>query len=207
MKLHIKNMVSIRCQMIVKQELQKLGLHFIMVELGEVEIMENILGDQREQIRIALLQSGLELIDDRRSVLIEKIKNAAIEMIHHKNELIKINFSDYLSGKLNHDYTYLANLFSQIQGTTIEQFIIAHKIERIKELIIYDELTITEIAWKMNYNSLAHLSNQFKKVTGLSPSHFKQLKVKRRSPIEDIGYQEPIISNLPDGLQKCDTPN
>jgi AraC-like DNA-binding protein len=187
MKLHIKNMVSVRCKMIVKQELQKLGLHFIMVELGEVEIMENIMGDQREQVRIALLQSGLELMDDRRSVLIEKIKNTIVEMIHHKNELIKINFSDYLSGKLNHDYTYLANLFSEIQGTTIEQFIIAHKIERIKELIIYDEMTITEIAWKMNYKSVAHLSNQFKKVTGLSPSHFKQLKVKRRSPIEEIG--------------------
>jgi AraC-like DNA-binding protein len=207
MKLHIKNMVSIRCKMIVKQELQKLGLHFIMVELGEVEIMENIFGEQREQVRIALLQSGLELMDDRRSVLIEKIKNTVVEMVHHNNELTKINFSDYLSGKLNHDYTYLANLFSEIQGTTIEQFIIAHKIERIKELIIYDELTITEIAWKMNYNSLAHLSNQFKKVTGLSPSHFKQLKVKRRSPIEDIGYRESIISSFPDGLENTDKPN
>jgi AraC-like DNA-binding protein len=207
MKLHIKNMVSIRCKMIVKQELQKLGLHFIMVELGEVEIMENIFGEQREQVRIALLQSGLELMDDRRSVLIEKIKNTVVEMVHHNNELTKINFSDYLSGKLNHDYTYLANLFSEIQGTTIEQFIIAHKIERIKELIIYDELTITEIAWKMNYNSLAHLSNQFKKVTGLSPSHFKQLRVKRRSPIEDIGYLEPIIHTFPDGLRDADTPN
>jgi AraC-like DNA-binding protein len=207
MKLHIKNMVSIRCKMIVKQELQKLGLHFIMVELGEVEIMENILEDQREQVRIALLQSGLELMDNRRSVLIEKIKNTVIEMVHHKNEITKMNFSDYLSGKLNYDYTYLANLFSEIQGTTIEQFIIADKIERIKELIIYDELTITEIAWKMNYNSLAHLSNQFKKITGLSPSHFKQLKVKRRRPIEDIGYREQIIPNFPDGLQESDTPN
>jgi AraC-like DNA-binding protein len=192
MKLHIKNMVSVRCKMIVKQELQKLGLHFIMVELGEVEIMENILGDQREQVRIALLQSGLELMDDRRSVLIEKIKNTIVEMVHHKNELIKINFSDYLSGKLNHDYTYLANLFSEIQGTTIEQFIISHKIERIKELIIYDEMTITEIAWKMNYNSVAHLSNQFKKVTGLSPSHFKRLKVQRRIPIEEIGTENRL---------------
>lgn len=200
MKLHIKNMVSVRCKMIVKQELQKLGLHFIMVELGEVEIMENILGEQREQVKTALLQSGLELMDDRRSVLIEKIKNTIVEMVHHKNELIKINFSDYLSGKLNHDYTYLANLFSEVQGTTIEQFVIAHKIERIKELIIYDELTITEIAWKMNYNSVAHLSNQFKKVTGLSPSHFKQLKVKRRSPIEEIGDREPVVTNFPNGL-------
>ena len=192
MKLHIKNMVSVRCKMIVKQELTKLGLHFIIVELGEVEIMENISAEQREQVKIALLNSGLELMDDKRSVLIEKIKNIIIEMVHHTDELIKTNFSDFLSGKLNHDYTYLANLFSEVQGTTIEQFIISHKIERIKELIIYDELNITEISWKMNYKSVAHLSNQFKKVTGLSPSHFKQLKVKRRSPIEEIGYREPV---------------
>jgi AraC-like DNA-binding protein len=204
MKLYIKNMVSVRCKIIVKQELQKLGLHFIIVELGEVEIMENIFGEQREEMKLALLQSGLELMDDRRSVLIEKIKNTIIEMVHHKNELIKVNFSDYLSGKLNHDYTYLANLFSEVQGTTIEQFIISHKIERIKELIIYDELTITEIAWKMNYNSVAHLSNQFKKVTGLSPSHFKQLKVKRRTPIEEIGYREPFITTFPNELPESD---
>ena len=196
MKLHIKNMVSSRCKMIVKQELQKLGLHFIIVELGEVEIMENISAEQREQVKIALLQSGLELMDNKRSVLIEKIKNIIVEMVHHTDELIKINFSDYLSGKLNHDYTYLANLFSEVQGTTIEQFIISHKIERIKELIIYDELNISEIAWKMNYNSVAYLSNQFKKVTGLSPSHFKQLKDKRRSPIEEIGYREPVINTV-----------
>ena len=205
MKLHIKNMVSVRCKMIVKQELQKLGLHFIMVELGEVEIMETISGEQREQVKIALLQSGLELMDDRRSVLIEKIKNTIIEMVHHNNELIKINFSDYLSGKLNHDYTYLANLFSEVQGTTIEQFIIAHKIERIKELIIYDELTITEIALKMNYNSVAYLSNQFKKVTGLSPSHFKQLKVRRRNPIEEIGHLEPVITIFSKAFPESDT--
>jgi len=125
-------------------------------------------------------------MDDKRAVLIEKIKNAVIEMVHHSDEMIKVNFSDFLSQKLSHDYTYLANLFSEVQGTTIEHFIISHKIERIKELIIYDELNITEIAWKMNYSSVAHLSNQFKKVTGLSPSHFKQLKVKRRNQIEDI---------------------
>jgi len=179
--------------MIVKQELQKLGLHFIIVELGEVEIMENIEGEHLEQVKIVLFQSGLELLDNKRSVLIERIKNTIIEMVHHSTELIKINFSDYLSGKLNHDYTYLANLFSEVQGTTIEQFVISHKIERIKELIIYDELNITEIAWKMNYNSVAHLSNQFKKVTGLSPSHFRQLKVKRRIPIEEIGNDDTIL--------------
>jgi AraC-like DNA-binding protein len=186
LKLFIKYMVSTRCKMAVKAALKNLGLHFIVVDLGEVEVMENLTAEQRKQLTRALLESGLELMDDKRAILIERIKNAIIEMVHHTNELIKINFSDYLSQKLDHDYTYLANLFSEVQGTTIEQFIISHKIERIKELIIYDELNITEIAWKMNYSSVAHLSNQFKKVTGLTPSHFKQLKEKRRSPIEEI---------------------
>jgi len=179
-------MVSNRCKMAVKDELRKLGLHYIVVDLGEVEIMENISLAQREQLKIDLLQSGLELMDDKRAMLIEKIKNVIIEMVHHSEEVIKVNFSEYLSSKLDHDYTYLANLFSEVQGTTIEQFLISHKVERIKELIIYGELNITEIAWKMNYSSVAHLSNQFKKVTGLTPSHFKKLKVKRRSPIEEI---------------------
>ncbi len=187
MKLYIKYMVSNRCKIAVKEDLKRLGLHFIVVDLGEVEIMENITTEQREQVRLALFNSGFELMDDKKSVLIEKIKNIIIEMVHNSDELIKTNFSDYISEKLNHDYTYLANLFSEVQGTTIEQFIISHKIERIKELIIYGEQNITEIAWKMNYSSVAHLSNQFKKVTGLSPSHFKQLKDKRRSPIEEVG--------------------
>ncbi len=187
LKLYIKYMVSNRCKIVVKEDLKRLGLHFIMIDLGEVEIMENISEEQREQIKIALLNSGFELLDSKRAVLIEKIKNIIIEMVHHSDELIKINFSNFLSEKLNHDYTYLANLFSAIQGMTIEQFIIAHKIERIKELIIYGELNITEIAWKMNYSSVAHLSNQFKKMTGLTPSHFKKMKDQRRNPIEDIG--------------------
>ena len=146
--------------------------------------------EQRQLLKAALLNSGLELMDDKKSMLIEKIKNVIIEMVHHSTENIKINFSDYLSQKLNYDYTYLSNLFSEVQGTTIEQFIISHKTERIKELIIYGELNITEIAWKMNYSSVAHLSSQFKKVTGLSPSHFKKLKDKRRNPIEEIGNLE-----------------
>lgn len=179
-------MVSNRCKMAVKEELKKLGLHFIVVDLGEVEIMENISMEKRELLKTNLHNSGLELMDDRKAMLIEKIKNIIIEMVHHSNEIIKVNFSDYLSEKMNHDYTYLSNLFSEVQGTTIEHFIISHKIERIKELIIYGEHNITEIAWKMGYSSVAHLSSQFKKVTGLSPSHFKQLKDKRRSPIEDI---------------------
>lgn len=180
-------MVSNRCKLAVKEALKKLGLHFIVVDLGEVEIMENITAEQREQVRIALHFSGLELMDDKKAVLIEKIKAIVVEMVHHSNELIKTNFSDYLSQRLNYDYTYMANLFSEVQGTTIEQFIIAHKVERIKELIIYDELNITEIAYMMSYSSVAHLSNQFKKVTGLSPSHFRQMKDKNRNPIENIG--------------------
>jgi len=179
-------MVSTRCKMAVKEILNKLGVHFILIDLGEVDVMENISAEQREQLKTALLNSGLELMDDKRAVLIEKIKNVVIEMVHHTDEIIKINFSELLSRKLKHDYTYLSNLFSEVQGTTIEQFIIFQKIERIKEFIIYDELNISEIAWKMNYSSVSHLSNQFKKVTGLSPSHFKNMKEKRRSPIEEI---------------------
>lgn len=180
-------MVSARCKMAVKEELKKLGLHFIVVELGEVEIMENISSAQRVSLGEGLKRSGLELMDDKRAILIERIKTTIIEMVHHTDGECNMNFSDFLSRKLEHNYTYLANLFSEVQGTTIEQFTISHKVERIKELIIYDELNITEIAWKMNYSSVAHLSNQFKKVTGLTPTHFKQLKDKRRTPIEDVG--------------------
>lgn len=179
-------MVSNRCKMAVKEELKKLGLHFIVVDLGEVKIIENISTEKRALLKINLHHSGLELMDDRKAMLIEKIKTIIIEMVHHSDEIIKINFSDYLSSKMNHDYTYLSNLFSEDQGTTIEHFIISHKIERIKEFIIYGEYNITEIAWKMGYSSVAHLSSQFKKVTGFSPSIFKQLKDKRRCPIEDI---------------------
>ena len=164
-----------------------MGLFFIVVEIGEVNLMEDISDEQKREFGAALLKYGLELMEDKKSVLIEKIKNVIIDMVHYKEEVIKIKFSEYLSEKLNHDYTYLSNLFSEVQGTTIEQFIIAHKVERIKEMLIYDELSISEIAWKLNYSSVAHLSNQFKKVTGLSPSHFKKLKEKRRSPIEEIG--------------------
>jgi AraC-like DNA-binding protein len=186
LKLYIKYMVSARCKMVVKEEFNKIGLHFIIVDMGVVDSMEDITASQREQVGAALLKSGLELMDDKKAVLIEKIKNAIIEMVHYTDELPKTNFSDYLSQKLNYDYTYLANLFSEVQGTTIEKFIIAHKIERVKELIIYDELSLTEIAWNMHYSSIAHLSNQFKKTTGLTPSHFKKLKNKRRLAIEDI---------------------
>lgn len=191
MKLYIKYMVSNRCKILVKESLKDLGLHFIVVELGVVEIMETLSIQQLDSLKAVLNESGLELMDDKRAMLIERIKTVIIEMVHHSEELPKTNFSDFISEKLNHDYTYLANLFSEVQGTTIEQFIIAHKVERIKELIIYGELNITEIAYKMNYSSVAHLSSQFKKVTGLTPTHFKQLKDKKRNPIEDIGRIEP----------------
>jgi AraC-like DNA-binding protein len=180
-------MVSIRCKMAVKEVLTNLGLHFVVVDLGEIDIMENLSTNELMQLKLALHDSGLELMDDKKAVLIEKIKNLIIEMVHYDEELPNVNYSDYISEKLNHDYTYLSNIFSEVKGITIQQFIIIHKVERIKELIIYDELNITEIAWKMNYSSVAHLSNQFKKVTGLSPSHFKKLKDKKRNPIEEIG--------------------
>lgn len=189
LRLHIKYMVSDRCKTAVKDELKKFGLHYIVVDLGEVEIMESLSDEQRELLRTALFDLGFELMDDKKAILIGKIKNAIIEMVHHSDAIIKVNFSDYLSEKLNYNYTYLANLFTEVQGTTIEQFIISHKVERIKELIIYGELNISEIAWKMNYSSVAHLSNQFKKMTGLSPSHFKQLKDKKRCSIEEIGNE------------------
>lgn len=174
-----------RCKMAVKTELDKLGLHYTKVELGEVEVMEDISEEQRIQLKTELLKSGLELMDDQKSILIEKIKNTIVEMVHYNEELPKINFSDYLSEKLKHDYTYIANLFSEVTGITIEHYIIAHKIERVKELLLYNELSLTEISYKLNYSSVAHLSNQFKKVTGLTPSFFKQLKNKRLT-LDDI---------------------
>ena len=186
MKLYIKYMVSTRCKMVVKEELKKMGLHFVLVDLGEVEIMEDLSPSEILELKSALLQSGLELMDDKKAVLIEKIKNVIIEMVHYTDEMPKMNYSDYISDKLKHDYTYLSNIFSEVKGVTIQQFIITHKIERAKELILYDELNLTEISYILNYSSVAHLSNQFKKVTGLSPSHFKQLKDKRRNPIEEI---------------------
>lgn len=186
MKLHIKYMVSNRCKMVVRMALKNLGVHFVLLELGEVEIMERLTGEQRDSLKSTLEDAGLELIDDKRSILIEKIKSAVIEMVHHSEDTVKVNISTYLSEKLNHDYTYLANIFSQVQGISIEQFIILHKVEKIKELLMYGELNISEISYKMNYSSTAHLSTQFKKVTGLPPSHFKQLKEKKRQPIDLI---------------------
>jgi len=186
MKLLIKNMVSLRCKMTVKSELANMGLHFTFVELGEVEILEDLSNQQYQQLQSVLQTYGLELMEDKKSILIEKIKNIIVEMVHYNEIPIKVNFSDYLSSKLNYEYNYLSNLFSEVKRTTIEQFIIAHKIERAKELMIYDKLTLTQIANLLNYSSVSHLSRQFKKVTGLTPSFFKQMKDKRLKAREEL---------------------
>jgi AraC-like DNA-binding protein len=186
MKLYIKYMVSLRCKMVVRDELKKLGLEYVVLDLGMVEILQDVSAEQREQLKINLLKSGLELLDDKKSILIEKIKSVIVEMIHYSDELPRVNFSDYLSEKLNYDYTYLANIFSEVKGITIQQYIIIHKIEKVKELLLYDELNLTEISYKLQYSSVGHLSNQFKKVTGLSPSYYKQLKQKRKSNLENL---------------------
>ncbi len=186
MKIYIQNMVCQRCKMVVKSELEKLGLHHTRVELGEVEVMEDLTPQLRNMLNRGLKKAGLELMEDKRSMLVERIKIHIIEMLDNQDEQIKTNLSDYLSEKLDHNYTYLANLFSEVKGTTIEKFYLSHKIEKVKELLVYDELNLTEIADKLHYSSVAHLSNQFKKMTGLTPSHFKNLKQKRHSILGDV---------------------
>jgi AraC-like DNA-binding protein len=179
-------MVCQRCKMVVKSELEKLGLHHTRVELGEVEVMENLSDEQRNRLNRGLKMAGLELMEDKRSMLVERIKVHIIELLDNQDEQIKTNLSDYLSEKLNHNYTYLANLFSEVKGTTIEQFYLNHKIEKVKELLVYDELNLTEIADKLHYSSVSHLTNQFKKMTGLTPSHFKNLRQKRHSILGNV---------------------
>jgi len=186
MKLYIKNMVCTRCKMVVRSELEKLGLHPVSVDLGEVDINEELEGFQRQDIHTALQKFGFALLDDKKSVVIERVKNLIVDLVQNKNNQLKTNLSDYLSRELNHDYSYITNLFTQVEGTTIEQYFIAQKIERVKELLVYDEMSLSEIAFQLNYSSVAHLSTQFKKVTGLTPSHYKQLKEKRRRPLEEL---------------------
>lgn len=186
MNLYIKYMVSLRCKMLVIEELKKLGLNYIAVDLGMVETLEDITWEQREQLSANLRKSGLELLENKKHILIEKIKNVITKMIHHSDELPRVNYSDYISKKLGYDYTYLANTFSEFQGITIQQFIILHKVEKIKELILYDELNLTEISHKLHYSSPAHLSSQFKKVTGLTPSFYKKMKLKRMKNLDNL---------------------
>ncbi|QIP11691.1 helix-turn-helix transcriptional regulator [Spirosoma aureum] len=186
MNIYIKYMVSRRCKLVVEEILGQLGLPHGVVGLGEVEVKMDITEAQRDELKLALVKSGLELMDNKKAILIEKIKKVIVHMVHHTDHLPKTKNSDYISKQLNYDYTYLANFFSESTGITIEHFIIAHKVERIKELLLYDELNLSQIAYKLNYSSAAHLSNQFKKVTGLTPSFFKQLKQKKRTPLEDL---------------------
>lgn len=172
--------------MVVREELARLGLTHAIVDMGVVEVFDDITEAQRAQLKANLQRAGLELLEDKRSALIERIKNVIIEMIHHSEEMPKLNYSDYISEKLGYDYTYLSNIFSEVKGITIQQFIIMHKIERIKELLLYDELNLTEISYKLHYSSVAHLSNQFKKATGLTPSYYRELRQKRKANMENL---------------------
>jgi len=187
MRLYIKNMVCLRCKMAVKDILQKLGLRYTSIELGTVDGLPEITSYQREQLKENLRQSGLELQEDRKDILIERIKNVVIKMIHGLEDLPAVKYSWYISEALGLDYTYLANTFSAVKGMTIQQFIIRHKIEKVKELLLYGEMNLTEISYKLNYSSVAHLSNQFKKVTGYTPSNYRQLHVdEERMALEAI---------------------
>ncbi|WP_029904492.1 AraC family transcriptional regulator [Prevotella sp. 10(H)] len=184
--LYIKNMVCNRCIMVVESELKKLGVEPFSVELGEVQLESALTKEQKEQLTERLESLGFSLIDDRKGRLIEQVKTLIVELVHYNNNDLKINLSDYISEKLHHDYNYISNLFSEVEGTTIEKYFIAQKIEKVKELLVYDELTLNEIAFKLNYSSVAHLSAQFKKVTGLTPSHFKQVKTNKRKPLDKV---------------------
>ncbi|RYZ28623.1 MAG: AraC family transcriptional regulator [Chitinophagaceae bacterium] len=186
MRLYIRNMVCGRCKMVVKAELERLGFHPVAVALGEVDIEEDTDPQQKEALSGALQSFGFELIDDRKSRVIERIKNLIVDLVHHKDNNLRTNLSQYLAEDLGQEYSALSNLFSEVEGTTIEQYFIAQKIEKVKELLMYDELSLSEIAYQLNYSSVAHLSNQFKKLTGLAPTHFKQLKDRKRQQIEDL---------------------
>ena len=187
MKLFIQNMVSNRCKMVVRDVLEKFGLHIESLNLGEVVISEpSLTAEMRYKLKEDLLKSDLVLIEGKKTILIDRIVKVIVEMVHYTDGFPKEKYSVYISQRLNHDYNYLSNLFSEIQRTTIDGFIIAHKVERVKELLMHDELIIKELSYKLNYSSVAHLSNQFKKVTGLTPSSFKKQKVKVRKPIESI---------------------
>ncbi|MDZ7755820.1 AraC family transcriptional regulator [Rhodohalobacter sp.] len=186
MKLYIKYMVSLRCKMFVKEELQNLGIDIISIDLGVVEVRGEVSDKQLDALRERLNEGGLELLDDKKNILVEKIKSLILEMIHYSDELPKVNDSDYISEKLGYSYNYLSNVFSEVKGMTIQQYIILHKIEKAKELLLYDELTLTEIAYKLHYSSVGHLSNQFKKITGLTPSYFKRIKENREKNLEEL---------------------
>ena len=179
-------MVCNRCIMVVQNELDKLGLDVKNIKLGEVTLDKEPTTDEKNKLDKALILLGFELIDDKKSRVIEKIKNVIIDLVHHQDNNTKTNLSDVLSSQLHHDYNYLSNLFSEVEGTTIEKYFIAQKIEKVKELLVYDELSLSEIAFRLNYSSVAYLSNQFKKVTGLTPSHFKQIREDKRKSLDKV---------------------
>lgn len=184
--LHIKNMVCNRCIMVVKSQLETLGLHPISVELGIAVLPDKITDEIRHRVKESLEPYGFELIDNRKTQLIEQIKSIIIELVHYNETGLKVNLSDYLASKLGRDYNSLSKLFSEVTNTTIEKYLIAQKIERAKELLVYGELSLNEIADKLNYSSAAYLSSQFKSVTGLTPSHFKQVKENKRKPLDEV---------------------
>lgn len=184
--LFIKNMVCDRCIMVVQNELDKLGLDAKNVKLGEVTLTKEITPTEKEALVKTLEPLGFEVIDDKKGRIIEKIKNIIIDLVHHQDSDVKTNLSDVLSDKLHHDYNYLSNLFSEVEGTTIEKYFIAQKVEKVKELLVYEELSLSEIAMRLNYSSVAYLSNQFKKVTGLTPSYFKQVREDKRKPLDKV---------------------
>ncbi|TVQ86242.1 MAG: AraC family transcriptional regulator [Bacteroidetes bacterium] len=186
MKIFIKHMVSQRCKMKVKEELNRLGIDYLSIDLGILELTNNLTPEQHERLKENLINSGLELLEDKKTIVVERIKNVITKMIHESEELPKVNYSDYISEQLDYDYTYLSNIFTEVKGITIQQYIINNKIERVKELLLYDELNLTEISYMLQYSSVAHLSNQFRKTTGLSPSFFKQLKLKRKENLENL---------------------
>lgn len=186
MRLFIKNMVCNRCIMVVKFELEKLGLTSVSVELGEVELLEDFKENQKQDLEIKLQSLGFELLEDKTTITIERIKCLIVDLVHHQNNELKTNLSSYLSEQLGQDYNTLSNLFSEVHGTTIEHYFITQKIEKVKELLMYKELTLSEIAIKLNYSDVAHLSNQFKKITGFTPTHFKQLKENKRLQIDNL---------------------
>jgi AraC-like DNA-binding protein len=179
-------MVCNRCIMVVKAELIKMGYNPVQVELGEVTLSKELSEDERADVDAVLHEFGFSVIDDKRSRLIEKIKTLIIELVHQNNSQLQTNLSDYLSSRLEHDYSYITNLFSEVEGTTIEKYFIAQKIEKVKELLVYDELTLSEISYLLNYSSVSHLSTQFKKVTGLTPSHFKNIRMQKRTPLDEV---------------------
>ncbi|GFD81177.1 hypothetical protein KUL118_40390 [Tenacibaculum sp. KUL118] len=186
MTLTIKNMVCNRCILVIQNELDKLGVGVKSIKLGEVILEKELTSDEKEHLDKVLLDLGFEIIDDKKSRIIEKIKNLIINLVHHQDSETKINLSELLSNELHHDYNYLSNLFSEVEGTTIEKYFIAQKIEKVKELLVYDELSLSEIAFRLHYSSVAYLSNQFKKVTGLTPSHFKKIRKDRRKPLDEV---------------------